>query len=136
MDPKVSGTFPDVWETNVQVLRGAQLLRRCKAVEAEPQMRAAVPRAALAARPEPLTGSVARASRRLMPTAGHERPRSAARSALGRGLSPMTMAYARTLGPKGRVGQKGRAGRKTGTETNEKEYTSTRTDYSDRGHRT
>jgi len=58
MDPKVSGAFLDVWETNVQVLRGAQVLRRCKAVEAEPVMRAAVPRAALSAyRPEPLTGS-------------------------------------------------------------------------------
>jgi len=55
LDPKVAGVYPDVWETNMQVLRGAQVLRRCAQVQAEPALRSAVASEVLAPyRPEPL----------------------------------------------------------------------------------
>jgi len=47
LDPKKAGVFPDVWEINLHVLRGAQLLRRCAQVRAEPVLREAIGEAAL-----------------------------------------------------------------------------------------
>jgi len=55
LDPAVSGSFMGVHEANVQVLRGAQFLRRCAQVKADPSLRRAVDAAALAPyRPQPL----------------------------------------------------------------------------------
>ena len=55
IDPKVAGKYPDVYEANMQVLRGTQLLRRCAQAKAEPSLRAAVAPAVFAPyRPEPL----------------------------------------------------------------------------------
>ena len=58
MDPKVAGKFPDVYETNLQVLRGACFLRRCEQLKADPRLMSAVDAAAYAPyRPEPLPAS-------------------------------------------------------------------------------
>jgi PfaD family protein len=55
LDPKVAGAFHDVYEANLQVLRGACVVRRCQQIKSDPRLAAAVSAAALAPyRPEPL----------------------------------------------------------------------------------
>jgi len=48
LDPKNANAFPDVWEANMQVLRGTQLARRCAQVRADSALSAAIDAAALA----------------------------------------------------------------------------------------
>merc|ERR1719331_3076287 len=47
LDPEVSGVYPDVGESNLQVLRGAQLIRRQGQVKGDARLRAALRRAML-----------------------------------------------------------------------------------------
>ena len=56
MDPKVSGVYHDVYEGNLQILRGAALLRRQEQIASDPAMLEAVAPAAMAVyRPEAFT---------------------------------------------------------------------------------
>ena len=54
LDPAVSGVFHDVYEANLQILRGACFVRRCRQIQADAAYNAAVDQSALAPyRPEP-----------------------------------------------------------------------------------
>jgi len=53
LDPIVAGQFMDVHEANLQVLRGACVLRRCDQIKADPRLLRAVDEAVVSTRYEP-----------------------------------------------------------------------------------
>jgi PfaD family protein len=56
LDPKVAGAFHDVYEANMQLLRGACVLRRIEQLKASPHARAAVAASVIAPyQPEPVS---------------------------------------------------------------------------------